>query len=246
MGASWTRKALPAKGMIRCGRPRRELAGEVEERILEAAEKVFLARGFEGASIDEIAEVARAGKPTIYARFPGKKALFAAVVARKARKNTSLDDLAAQGSATEERLRALARVILERALTPETVGLMRLTCAEARRFPDLASGAHRMARARGSASVAALLGEIANSGETDPLPAFAAGRLVETAGRFVDLILLPIMLRVVFGEDPAALRPEIEPHVAQSVAFFFAACRHAPPASDGPDRGGNSLSGESI
>ncbi len=62
------------------GRPPKELAGEVEERILEAARKVFLERGFEGASIDEIAETARAGKPTIYSRYQNKQALFAAAL----------------------------------------------------------------------------------------------------------------------------------------------------------------------
>src|ERR1700739_3153495 len=76
-------------GAVRSGRPPRELAGEVEERILDAAAKVFLERGFEGASIEEIADVARAGKPTIYARFPGKEALFAAVVTSKVRETTS-------------------------------------------------------------------------------------------------------------------------------------------------------------
>jgi AcrR family transcriptional regulator len=227
MDASWTRKALPAaRGMIRCGRPPRERAGEVEERILDAAGKVFLERGFEGASVEEIAEVARAGKPTIYARFPGKEALFAAVVARKARKIASPDSLVCQGSTTEQRLHALATTILERALAPETVGLIRLTVAEARRFPDLASNAHRAARARCSESVAALLGEIGKSAEMDALPAFAADRLPDTAHRFVDLIFLPIMWRVLFGEDPAAVRAEIGPHVKQAVAFFLAACKY--------------------
>ncbi len=73
------------RGAIRCGRPPRELAGKVEERILDAAGKVFLERGFSGASVDEIAEVACAGKPTIYARFPSKEALFTAVAERLAR-----------------------------------------------------------------------------------------------------------------------------------------------------------------
>ena len=64
----------------RVGRPPRESAGEVDERILGAARRVFLERGLAGASIDEIASIARAGKPTIYARFSNKKALFAAVM----------------------------------------------------------------------------------------------------------------------------------------------------------------------
>src|SRR5271155_1948356 len=82
-----TRKRSTAGGVVRSGRPPRDLAGEVEERILDAAAKVFLERGFEDASVDEIADVARAGKPTIYARFPGKEALFAAVISRTCAKS---------------------------------------------------------------------------------------------------------------------------------------------------------------
>ncbi|MGB6890492.1 MAG: helix-turn-helix domain-containing protein, partial [Xanthobacteraceae bacterium] len=67
---------------VRAGRPSREFAGEVDQRILDAARRVFLERGLAGASIDEIAATARAGKPTIYARYPDKEALFAAVVMR--------------------------------------------------------------------------------------------------------------------------------------------------------------------
>src|SRR5690349_15968914 len=73
----------------RTGRPPRELAGEVESRILDAARRVFLERGLAGGSIDEIAELACAGKPTIYARFPGKEALFTAVVMRKVAANVA-------------------------------------------------------------------------------------------------------------------------------------------------------------
>jgi AcrR family transcriptional regulator len=60
---------------VRFGRPPKELAGEVDERVLDAARKIFLERGFEGASIDEIAEAARSGKQTIYARFRNKREL---------------------------------------------------------------------------------------------------------------------------------------------------------------------------
>jgi AcrR family transcriptional regulator len=79
-------KKIPAakarRAAVRVGRPPKELAGEVDARILDAARKLFLERGFEGASIDEIAEAARSGKPTIYARFRDKRALFTEVVTR--------------------------------------------------------------------------------------------------------------------------------------------------------------------
>src|ERR1700757_573795 len=86
-----SQEAEVSRGAVRYGRPPRELAGQVEERILDAAGRVFLERGFQGASVDEIAEAASAGKPTIYARFPNKQALFSAVIERLVRRNTSLD-----------------------------------------------------------------------------------------------------------------------------------------------------------
>ncbi len=215
-----------ARGPVRPGRPRREFAGEVEERILDAAAKVFLDRGFEGATIDEIAAEAGASKPTIYARFPGKEVLFTAVVSRKISQNTSPVSAAAAGSTTEERLKALAEVIVERALGSDLLGLTRVTVAEARRFPDLASSVQRLARDRGRESIAQLLGEFAKSDEMRGLPAFAPDRLPATARVFADLILLPMIMRGLFGEDLAALRSEIGPHVSQSVAFFLAACRY--------------------
>jgi AcrR family transcriptional regulator len=218
--------ATPKRAAARSGRPPRELAGEVEDRILDAAGKVFLERGFGGASVDEIADVAHAGKPTIYARFPGKEALFAACVARKVRQNTGLASVAATSGTIEERLAAVAATLLERALTPETIGLMRSAIAEARRFPDLASSVSRMARDRGTELVAKLLGEIAESNQMQALPAFAPERLPTTTRRFMDLIFLPMVMRALFGEDLALLRAEIGPHVAHAVSFFLAACRH--------------------
>ena len=146
---------------VRYGRPRRELAGQVEERILDAAGRVFLEHGFQGASVDEIAEAASAGKPTIYARFPSKQALFTAVIERLVRRNTSLDAFACAGGSIEERLDALAALILTRVLTPETIGLIRVSVAEARRFPDLAISVSCMGRERPTDAVARVFGELA-------------------------------------------------------------------------------------
>ncbi|MBV8457366.1 MAG: TetR/AcrR family transcriptional regulator [Acetobacteraceae bacterium] len=213
--------------VIRSGRPPRALAGEVDERILDAARKVFLERGFEGASVDEIADAARAGKPTIYARFPGKEALFTAVMARHVGEVTgSYETIAPTGAKIEERLASIATAILGKILTAETVGLVRATIAEARRFPDLASNVHRMARERGTQAVAQLLSELSQPDEMRTLPAFAAERRPATAQYFTELIVLPLLMRALFGEDLTALRAEIGPHVARTVAFFLAACRH--------------------
>src|ERR1700738_1075359 len=130
------RSATRAAG--RSGRPPNELAGEVEERILDAARKVFLDRGFEGASIEEIADVARSGKPTIYARFRDKKALFtAAVTGSVIAKQGQLENYSPSGTTIEERLASVGVTLLQEALTPEWIGLLRLGLDEARRLSGL-------------------------------------------------------------------------------------------------------------
>jgi AcrR family transcriptional regulator len=217
-------RGLSGRVLVRCGRPPRGLEGKVEERILDAAGQVFLERGFSAASVDEIAEVACAGKPTIYARFPAKQALFAAVIERLVRRNTSLEAIPCAGGSMEERLEALAAVLLSRVLTAETIGLIRVAVAEARRFPDLATSVSRMGRERPAEAVTRALVELAACEGVGAAPAFAPHRLHETARRFLDLVVLPMLVKALFGEDLAALRAEIGPHVKRSVAFFLAAC----------------------
>jgi hypothetical protein len=68
------------------------------------------------------------------------------------------------------------------------------------------------------------LGELAEPGK---LPAFAADRRTATARNFLDLVLAPMLMRAPFGKRLAALRAEITPHVARTVAFSLATCRLA-------------------
>jgi AcrR family transcriptional regulator len=211
---------------VRSGRPARERAGEVDERILDAARHVFLERGLAGASIDEIAAVARAGKPTIYARFPSKEELFAAVVMRNvAAAVERLESDVPAGAAIDERLTSVGATILHWFLTGDTVDLMRVGISEARRLPDLAINIHSMARQRGEETVGRLLREAAQSAALGSLPAFAPEQLAATTRLFVDLVVLPMIIRALFGEKFEMLRAEIGPHVARRVAFFLAACR---------------------
>lgn len=65
-------------------RPRRaETKGaRTAERILDAAEPLFAERGFEGASLREIARRAGLQQPGLYNHFASKQALYAAVLDR--------------------------------------------------------------------------------------------------------------------------------------------------------------------
>ena len=222
------RKGSARRVAVRFGRPPKELAGEVDERILDAARKIFVEHGFEGASIDEIAEAARAGKTTIYARFGDKRALFTTVVTRDVvSRITQFKGEVPAGATIEERLASLATAAMHWTLETERIGLMRLAVAEARRFPDLASTVIRTARELSTEVAARHLGEMTRSDQLGALPAFAPERLATTARFFLDLTVVPFLLRALFEVNPKTLHAEIGPHVARSVTFFLAACRQA-------------------
>jgi AcrR family transcriptional regulator len=224
-------KKIPAakakRAAVRFGRPPKELAGEVDARILDAARKIFLERGFEGASIDEIAEVARSGKPTIYARFRDKRALFTEVVTRDILSRiTEFKSEVPTGATIEERLTSAAITLVHWGFDSDRIALMRLAVAEARRFPDLASTVSGTARDLSTELGVRLLGELAQSDELSSLPAFAPERLATTARLFLDLVAVPMLLRALFEVNLKVLDAEIDAHVARSVAFFLAACKN--------------------
>jgi AcrR family transcriptional regulator len=225
--ASAMKRGSAARVAVRSGRPPKELAGKVDERILDAARKVFLDHGFEGASIEEIAGAARSGKPTIYARFSNKQELFAAAVTRYIlAKGMEFESHPPAGTTAGERLSSIGVTLIQEVLTNESTGLIRLAIAEARRFPDLGRSILEILHERGAETMSGLLSEAAQSGEFGTMPAFSPECLATTAEYFLDLILLPIVMRALSGENLETLHAGIGPYVSQKVAFFLAASRH--------------------
>jgi AcrR family transcriptional regulator len=217
------RAPRPRRSPAKSGRPPKELASEVEGRVLDAAREVFLARGFEGASVDEIAEQARAGKQTLYSRFPNKAALFSAMVLRDvASRMDELSHVVPVGETLEQRLVDAGITAVNSAFTEQRIGLLRLAIAEAKRFPDLASAVSHEAFALSTEAGVQLLREVAKS---ENLPAFAPERLAATARFFLNLVVVPFLFRAVFAPNLEELRAEVEAHTRRSVAFFLAACR---------------------
>src|SRR5947208_875980 len=62
--------AVPSRG----GRPSREQAARLGERILDVATHLFLSHGYGATSIEAVARRARVSKRTFYHRFPDKPA----------------------------------------------------------------------------------------------------------------------------------------------------------------------------
>jgi len=78
-------------------------------QLLQAAHQVFVAHGYHGASMDEIAEVALVSKPVLYQHFPGKRELYLALLdSHLADFSRQLDD--AIDSTTDNRQRVFATI----------------------------------------------------------------------------------------------------------------------------------------
>jgi len=213
------------KATARAGRPPKELVADVDERIIGTARELFLERGLKGVSVEDIARRARASKGTIYARFPTKEALFTAIAMRNAANvREGFESNLPLGDGVDERLFNLASRILKHLLADDTVDFIRLAVSEVRSFPDLAK-VGRMMRERGAHNARNVLEDIARSNEGGVYPAFAADRLAKTTQFFLDLIVGPLFMRAVFGEDLKFLRGQIKNHVKDGVSFFLAASR---------------------
>src|SRR5215471_7864128 len=182
----------------RLGRPPKDLAGDVKTRILDAAQRAFLKRGYQGASLDEIAETAPASKPTIYAHFPGKEALFEAVVARVLDGLTNFQGFDPKGRTVQDKLASLGTEIVERFID-ETIGITRATIAEADRFPALSRLVHEHCRDRAAAAVSHVLNDATHTLSRGSKGPFGSKRSVTTAQIFMDLILLPMIMRALMG-----------------------------------------------
>ncbi len=85
--------------------PAPALGGETVERILRVAETLFAEHGFDGVSMNAIAEAASVCKANIFHHFGNKNALYITVVRRACQDaNRHLDDLGADGAPLPARL----------------------------------------------------------------------------------------------------------------------------------------------
>src|SRR5438128_12450919 len=83
-------------------------------RILEAATRVFSAKGYHGTLVDEIAAEAETSKGGVYFHFPNKQAIFLALLDRLADiLRERVESAVAARSSPIERAEAALRVVLE-------------------------------------------------------------------------------------------------------------------------------------
>lgn len=135
--------------------------------VLKAATTVFLAHGFSAATTDMIQREARISKATLYACFPNKEAMFAAVIERQCAimAATIQATLQAAPGNIARMLTDIGMSYLKFALSPTGMALYRVTIAEAPRFPELGRQFFLAGPRTVILMVAARLSEAAEAGE---------------------------------------------------------------------------------
>jgi AcrR family transcriptional regulator len=201
------------------GRPSNAMAGDVDERILDAATAMFLQNGFGGTSLERIAEAAGAGKATLYSRYSGKEALFSAVVTRNCERSLRLVFEAPQSASLAQRLVSVTQTLVTRLLSDEVIGLIRMVVADAPRFPSLAKLTSDAGRSRAIEAVATMIAE--HNGRT--LDSLAKQNSRALATQILDAIVSPLLMRALMGESLDEVRGDIRTHVKQTIALFVAA-----------------------
>jgi AcrR family transcriptional regulator len=117
-------------------RPTRlEAADQRRARLVRMAAPLFLKKGYDNVSIDEIIGVVGGSKATIYAWFGGKEGLFEAVVRQKCEDVTLSIDIDSTGS-LEEQLTKIGHSFLQIVLGPPILEFHRLMVSIGRTFPD--------------------------------------------------------------------------------------------------------------
>jgi len=86
---------------------------ERREQLLDVGRGLFAAKGFDGTSVEEIAEKAGVSKPVVYEHFGGKEGLYAVVVDREVRQLLGMVQGALTAGGPRELLEQAALALLD-------------------------------------------------------------------------------------------------------------------------------------
>jgi AcrR family transcriptional regulator len=159
------------------------------ELVLAAARRMFLARGYHGASLEQIADAAGFSKGVVYSQFESKADLFLGLLEqrideRKGDNARFVEGLVRRdGFTLHEGLRALAEHVTERDRADAEWGLLVIEFrVHAARNPEL-NRRYGEVHERTVAGVAGVVARIYDrAGEAPPLPASELARMLLTVG----------------------------------------------------------------
>ncbi len=185
-------------------------------QILEGARKVFLAKGFDGASMNDIAKVAGVSKGTLYVYFESKERLFVDLIAEEKRADLwpviSLDH---NDHDIEAVLNRFGQEFLGLLTRPYYIKAMRTVFSIVERMPEIGADYYARGPQICLEKLAAYLEAQVQAGKVE----------IEDCGlaaqQFMDLSQAGSLRRLLFNAAPTPSEAEIASQVARAVTFFL-------------------------
>jgi AcrR family transcriptional regulator len=186
-------------------------------QVLAGARKVFMADGFEGASVDDIAKAAGVSKATLYSYFPDKRLLFMEVATAEcnlmaARVTERIDD----SHPVREVLTVTGGHLVRFLLSDFAQQIFRICVAERERFPELGRAFYASGPEMGRDRIAAYLSCAVARGELviEDIPL--------AAEQFSELCKVKLWTMAVFGIQTEFSEQEMDDLVRNAVDMFLA------------------------
>jgi TetR/AcrR family transcriptional repressor of mexJK operon len=196
----------------RGGRPTRAEAERRQQRLIETAGVMFMKFGFDGTSMDAVAEAACISKRTLYARYRDKDELFSAVLRNLIdRWLVPINQFHSGKRDLEPMLMEIGRHLLTSALAPQVVSLHRIIVGESERRPEFG----RLANAEGRQPAIRAIAAVFKSRRSK----LRVRDLEGAAEQFISLVVDSSLRLAAFGIGPAP--DEIEGRVRRAVDLFL-------------------------
>ncbi|MGH1453864.1 MAG: TetR/AcrR family transcriptional regulator [Paracoccaceae bacterium] len=191
--------------------------GRKYDQVLSGARQVFMADGFDGASVDDIARAAGVSKATLYAYFPDKRLLFIEVA------RVECDRQSQQAMARIDMNAPIRDVLLQAAhhmieffLSDFAKNVFRICVAESDRFPELGREFYESGPMQARARLSAGFQEAAAKGQLQITDFDLA------ADQFAELCKADLFARVIFGIHGDHSQPEADRIATGAVDMFLA------------------------
>ncbi|MFA5901900.1 MAG: TetR/AcrR family transcriptional regulator [Hyphomicrobium sp.] len=192
--------------------------GVKRRQIIEGARKVFLAQGFDAASMGEIGRQAGVSKGTLYVYFENKERLFEAVVEDERRGQAEqVFSLDPQDHDVEAVLTRLGKAFVAFLCQPSSISPLRTVMSIAERMPEIGRSFYEAGPQCGMDRLAAYL---------DAQVAAGALQVEDTevaAAQFLESCLATLFKPLIFNAGSAPTEARIAHVVGIAVRTFLAA-----------------------
>ena len=189
-------------------------------QIIEGARAVFLAQGFDAASMNDIARAAGVSKGTLYVYFRHKEQLFEAIVEEQCELQAEgIFDVDPNDHDVDAVLTRLGHAYIRFLCRPEKASAIRIVIAIADRMPELGRKFYESGPAKGIAKLASYIAA------QDEAGVLAVEDCELAAAQLMEAYQAMLFKSMVFNFEGPPSEQRIEHVVRTAVAVFLAAYR---------------------